>query len=124
MGRGGDAGVGSRGNSIRRWVGRQTARRAFVALQGLMGALKRPKKSDGCHQHQQADQPARPMRSRHRQRCCQLQAAPPARCRRSPSMMDRLHSMELKLEARQKLANLKNDMLVLKNIWFHKLRVG
>ena len=39
-------------------------------------------------------------------------------------MMDRLHSMELKLEARQKLSNLKNDMLVLKNIWFHKLRVG
>jgi hypothetical protein len=38
-------------------------------------------------------------------------------------MMDRLHSMELKLEARQKLSNLKNDMLVLKNIWFHKLRV-
>ena len=38
-------------------------------------------------------------------------------------MLERLQSLEIKLEARQKLQNLKNDMLVLKNIWFKKLRV-
>ncbi|KAL4857543.1 DNA mismatch repair protein 6 [Chlorella vulgaris] len=41
--------------------------------------------------------------------------------RRTPSMMERLSSLELKLEARQKLQGFKNDMLVLKNIWFSKL---
>lgn len=38
--------------------------------------------------------------------------------------MERLNSLQLKFEARQKLQGLKNDMLVLKNIWFKKLQVG
>lgn len=37
--------------------------------------------------------------------------------------MERLNSLQLKFEARQKLQGLKNDMLVLKNIWFKKLQV-
>lgn len=42
----------------------------------------------------------------------------------TPSVMERLNSLQLKFEARQKLQSLKNDMLVLKNIWFKKLQVG
>lgn len=48
---------------------------------------------------------------------------PPAACS-TPSVMERLNSLQLKFEARQKLQGLKNDMLVLKNIWFKKLQVG
>lgn len=38
---------------------------------------------------------------------------------RSPSVIERLQSLELRLEARNKLNQLKNDMLVLKNICEH-----
>ncbi|KAL4451296.1 hypothetical protein ABPG77_009368 [Micractinium sp. CCAP 211/92] len=45
-----------------------------------------------------------------------------SRMQRTPSVMERLNSLQLKFEARQKLQGLKNDMLVLKNIWFKKLQ--
>ena len=43
------------------------------------------------------------------------------RLQRSASMLDKLQGLQAGLQAKQKMRDLRNDLTVLKNIWFKKL---